>query len=328
MQQDFYPGLENQEGIRHIQVFALKAGIIKTTNEIEGVVFKGVGSDFDWSFFQDKIVEGKPFTVTDTGKTNEVLISRIQAKRLSLQTGDDLIMYFINQGQTQPGVRKFRISGIYDTGLEEFDKVFVLGDIHHIQRLNKWDSTHVGGFEIFIDHFEDLDAVTETVYENIGYDLNARSVKEIYPQIFDWLNFQDVNVAIIIILMIFVSVINMISTLLIIIIEKTNLIGILKAMGSSNWSIRKIFLYNAAYLIGYGLLIGNAFALLLCFIQLQFGVLTLDHVSYYVKTVPINLNIFHLLLINGGTILICIIVLIIPTYIITKISPVKAIRME
>ncbi len=328
MKQDFYPSLEHQDGIKHIQVFALKAGIIKTTSEIEGVVFKGVGSDFDWSFFQDKIVEGKPFTVKDTGKTNEVLISKVQASRLSLKTGDDLIMYFINQGQSQPGVRKFKISGIYDTGLEEFDKTFVLGDIHHIQRLNKWDSTQVGGFEIFINNFDDLDAVTQTVYQNIGYDLNARSVKELYPQIFDWLNFQDVNVAIIIILMIFVSVINMISTLLIIIIEKTNLIGILKSMGCSNWSIRKIFLYNATYLVGYGLILGNAFALLLCVLQLQFGFLTLDPVSYYVNKVPINLNVFHLLLINGGTILICLLVLIIPTYIITRISPVKAIRMD
>jgi len=328
MNQDFYPGLEQEEGIKHIQVFAIKPGIIKTTTEIEGVVLKGIGSDFDWSFFQDKIVAGKPFTVTDTGRTNDILISEIQASRLNLKTGDDLIMYFINQGQTQPGVRKFTISGIYNTGLEEFDKTFVLGDIHHIQRLNKWDSTQVGGFEIFIDHFEDLDAVTDNVYNNIGYDLDAKSVREMYPQIFDWLSFQDVNVAIIIILMIFVSVISMISTLLIIIIEKTNLIGILKAMGSSNWSIRKIFLYNSAYLVGYGLLWGNLIGLLLCFIQMQFGIITLDPASYYVKTVPVNLDVFYILMINAGTILICLLVLIIPTYIITRISPVKAIRME
>jgi lipoprotein-releasing system permease protein len=326
--QPFYPSLENEKGVKHIQVFATKAGIIKTSSEIEGVVFKGVGSDFDWSFFNNKIVSGKAFTVSDTGKTNEVLISQVQANRLNLKTGDDLIMYFINQGQSAPGVRKFRIAGIYDTGLEEFDRTFVLGDIHHIQRLNKWDSTQVGGFEVFIDDFNDLDAVTNTVYKSIGYDLNARSVRELYPQIFDWLEFQDVNVAIIIILMVFVSVINMVSTLLIIIIEKTTHIGILKSLGSSNWSIRKIFLYNAAYLIGFGLLLGNAFALLLCFIQIKTGVLTLDPASYYVKHVPVNLNLIHILLINGGTLLVCLLVLIIPTYIITRISPVRAIRME
>lgn len=326
--QPFYPGLANEPGVRHIQVFATKAGIIKTTSEIEGVVLKGISSDFDWSFFKDRMVEGAPFKIPDTGRTNDVLISAIQAKRLNLKTGDDLIMYFINQGQTLPGVRKFRISGIYDTGLEEFDRIFVIGDIRHIQKLNKWDSTQVGGFEVFIDRFEDLDAVTERVYGNIPYDLNARSIREMYPQIFDWLNFQDVNVAIIIILMIFVSLINMISTLLIIIIEKTRLIGILKAMGSPNWSIRKIFLYNAAYLVGSGMFWGNLIALLLCFIQLKFGILTLDPANYYMKTVPINLDIIHLLMINGGTILICILVLIIPTIIITRISPVKAIRME
>lgn len=326
--QPFYPSLEDEPGVRHIQVFAIKAGIIKTREDIEGVVLKGVGSDFDWSFFQDKIVEGKPFTVTDTGRTNDVIISRFMASRLKLKVTNDLIMYFINEGQTQPSVRKFNICGIYDTGLEEFDKTFVLGDIHHIQKLNKWDSTKVGGFEVLINDFDKLDEVTEMVYHNIGYDLNARSIREIYPQIFDWLGFQDVNVAIIIIMMVFVAIINMISTLLIIIIEKTSMIGILKSLGTTNWSVRKIFLYNAAYLVGNGLLWGNLVALILCIIQMKFGLMKLDPSSYYVNTVPINLSGLNFLWINGGTLVICLVVLVIPTYIITRISPVKAIRME
>jgi lipoprotein-releasing system permease protein len=328
IQQPFYPSLENEDGVKHIQVFAIKAGIIKTTEEIEGVVFKGVGSDFDWSFFADKITDGQAFKVTDTGRTNDVLISEIQAARLSLKTGDGLIMYFIVEGQEQPSVRKFRVCGLYRTGLEEFDRTFVLGDIHHIQRLNKWDSTKVGGFEVMIDDFDRLDEITEKVYQQIGYDLNARSIRELYPQIFDWLGFQDVNVAIIIIMMVFVAIINMVSTLLIIIIEKTNMIGILKAMGSSNWSIRKIFLYNSAYLIGFGLLWGNLAAIALCLIQMKFGILKLDPASYYVSTVPVNPDPLYLLMINGGTLAICILVLIVPTYIITRISPVRAIRFD
>lgn len=326
--QPFYPSLQNEPGVKHIQVFAIKAGIIKTQENIEGVVLKGIGSDFDWSFFEDKIIEGKAFKVSDTGRTNDVLISNFHASRLKLKTGDDLIMYFISEGQTQPSVRKFKISGIYNTGLEEFDKTFVLGDIHHIQRINKWDSTMVGGFEVIIDDFSHLDEVTDRVYKAIGYDLNAKSIREMYPQIFDWLSFQDVNVAIIIIMMIFVAIINMISTLLIIIIEKTSMIGILKSLGTTNWSVRKIFLYNSAYLIGNGLLWGNLFAILICLLQMQFGILKLDPASYYVNTVPVNLNVTHLLMINGGTLVICLLVLIIPTFIITRISPVKAIRFD
>jgi lipoprotein-releasing system permease protein len=328
MKQPFYPSLQDEPGVKHIQVFAIKAGIIKTAQDIEGVVLKGVGSDFDWSFFRDKIVEGKHFTVTDTGKTSDVIISRNEASRLKLKVGDDMLMYFINESQSQPSVRKFRISGIYDTGLEEFDRTYVFGDIHHIQKLNKWDSTQVGGFEVLINDFDQLDEVTARVYHSIGYNLNARSIRETNPQIFDWLSFQDVNVAIIIIMMVFVAIISVMSTLLIIIIEKTSMIGILKSLGTTNWSIRKVFLYNVVYLVGNGMLWGNLFALLLCFLQLHFGIFRLDPASYYVNTVPVNINGFHILLVNAGTLVVCFLVLIIPTYIVTRISPVRAIRME
>lgn len=326
--QDFYPSLASEEGIRHVQVFALKAGIIKTETEIEGVVLKGVGSDYDPTFFEDKIVDGKPLVVSDSGRTNDVLISKTQADRLKLKAGDDLLMYFISAGQTHPGVRKFHVCGVYDTGLEEFDKTYILGDIRHIQKLNQWDSTMVGGFEVFIDDFDRLDEMAERVYSSVGYDLDARSIRDLYPQIFDWLAFQDVNVAIIIILMIFVSVINMISTLLIIIIEKTSMIGIMKSLGARNWSIRKVFLMVSAWLVGNGLLWGNLVGIALCLLQQQFGFLTLDPASYYVKVVPVNLDVVNILLINGGTVLICLLALIIPTFIITRIQPVKAIRME
>jgi len=326
--QKFYPSLSQEEGIEHIQVYATKAGIIKTDEEIQGVVLKGVGSDYDWSFFNDKIIKGKSFTVSDTGKTNDILVSEYVASQLKLDTGQSLLMYFINKEQVQPSVRKFRISGIYNTGLEEFDKIYVIGDIHHIQRLNNWDSTQVGGFEVMIKNFKDLDKITESVYNQIDYNLNCSNVKQQYPQIFDWLDFQDVNVTIIIVMMVIVAAINMISALLILIIEKTTLIGVLKALGMRNWSIRMIFLYNASYLIIRGLIWGNIIALAFCFVQKFFGIIKLDPASYYVREVPINLDVLNMLLINFGTIAVCVFVLIIPTYVVTRISPVRAIRFS
>lgn len=324
--QPFYPGLEKVKGIRHIQVYATKAGIIKTDEQIQGVVLKGIGSDYDWSFFKNKIVEGKPIAVSDTGKTDEVLISRNLANMLKLKLHDDLRMYFINQNQTR--ARKFVIAGIYQTGLEEFDKMYVICDIAHIQKLNNWSTGEVAGFEVLINDFDDLKTMRETVKDNIGYDLKAESIRDMYPQIFDWLALQDTNVAIILTLMVLVSGIAMISTLLILILERTNMIGILKALGMKNSGIRKIFLYNSAYIIGKGLLWGNLAGITLCWLQLHFGIIKLPQESYYVSVVPINLYYLPILLINIGTLLVCMILLIVPSHIISRIQPVKAIRWD
>ena len=326
--QDFYPGIEKTEGIKSIQVFALKAGIIKTKDQIQGVVFKGIGSDFDWSFFEDKIEEGKKFSVSDTTKSNKVMISRQLASLLKLKLGDDLRTYFIIENERQPRGRKFEISGIYKTGLEEFDMLYVIGDIGHIQKLNQWDKDQVGGFEIFIDDFDDLDIIQDIVYNTIPYDLNCNSIKDLHPEIFDWLELQDMNVIIILILMLLVASITMISTLLILILDRTYMIGVLKALGAKDSGIRKIFLYNAIYIIGRGLLWGNIFAITLCLLQYHFGIISLNQESYYVSVIPINLSILHIFYINLGTLIICTLILIIPSYIITKISPVKAIRFS
>ena len=328
VRQPFYPSLKDKPGIRHIQQFATKAGIVKTDDEILGVVLKGVGSDYDWSFFSDALVRGCLPEISDTGRTLQILISEHVASAMKFDTGSPVVMYFVNQGQVQPSVRKFKVAGIYNTGLEEFDKMYVLGDIAHIRRLNKWDSTQTGGFEVILEDFDDLDMQTENIYGEIGYELNCTSIRQEYPQIFDWLAFQDVNVSIIIIMMVIVAAINMISALLILIIEKTSLIGILKALGMKNWSIRKLFLYHAAYLMIRGLIWGNLIALILCLLQLRFGIVPLDPHTYYVDTVPVNLSLWHILLINGGTIMICILTLIVPTWVVTRISPVRAIRFS
>lgn len=325
--QDFYPNLDSVPGIKHIQVFATKAGIIKTKEEIYGVVVKGIGSDFDWSFFKNKIVEGEAFVIQDSVKENNILISNHIAKKMKLNMGDKMFVYFIQQdGQLRP--KDFIIKGIYQTGLEGFDDLFVLADIAHIQKRNGWDKNQVGGFEVLIDDFNDIDKMGNYIYNRIGYDLHSTTIKEQNPDIFSWLNLQDYNVNIIIILMIIVAVINIISALLILILERTNMIGILKALGLPNWNVRKIFLYNATYLIIKGLVFGNIIGIAICVIQQQFGILTLPEESYYISVVPINMNLLHIILLNLGTLIVCVQMLIIPSLVITKISPVKAIRFD
>ncbi len=324
VRQDFYPGLERYPGIRHIQVYATKAGIIKTKDQIQGIVLKGIGSDFDWSFFQNKIVEGKPFHVNDSISTNDVLISRKLCSLLELKLHDTLRVYFISGNSTLG--RKFIISGIYETGLEEFDKLYLICDIHHIQKLNNWGPGQVAGFEVMIDNFKDLDRLGKYVYQRIGFSLDAKTIKQLYPQIFDWLNLQDMNVIIILILMVAVAGITMISTLLILILERTNMIGVLKALGMRNAGIRRIFLYNAVYIIGIGMVWGNVIGFGLSILQQKYGFIKLPQESYFVSVVPVNLDAMNITLLNVATLFVCLAMLIIPSFVISKVSPVKAIR--
>lgn len=330
--QEFIPKIEKIPGISHIQVFATKAGIIKTDEDSQGVVLKGVGSDFDWSYFKNNLVEGEVFTVTDSARTDKVIISKKISDMLKLRIGDSFAMHFV---QDPPRMRKFTVSGIYETSLEEFDKMYVFCDIGHIKRLNNWDEDQVSGFEIFIDDFDRLDQITASVRDAIGYQIlpdeekfKVTNIREKYPQIFDWLNFQDLNVIVIITLMLVVAGFNMISGLLILILEKTNMIGILKALGSEDITIRRIFLYQAAYLIGKGLLWGNLIGVGIALLQLKTGLVTLDPSSYYIKTVPINLNVIHIVLLNAGTMAAIIIMLLVPSKLISRITPVKAIRYD
>jgi lipoprotein-releasing system permease protein len=331
--QDFIPKLKKIPGIQHIQVFATKAGIIKTDADIQGVVLKGIGSDFDWNYFKSNMVDGNVFTVADTGRSsNKVIISKKISDMLRVHTGDTIRMHFI---QDPPRMRPFIISGIYETSLEEFDKIYVFCDIGHIKKLNGWTNDQVSGFEIFIDDFDRLDEMTEATQESIGFKiiekeakLKVTNIRMKYPQIFDWLNFQDINVIIIIALMLIVAGFNMISGLLILILEKTNMIGVLKALGSEDSTIRRIFLYQAAYLIGKGLLWGNLIGIGLAYLQLKTQLITLDASSYYIKTVPVNLQLSHILLLNAGTMLAIIIMLLVPSNLISRITPVKAIKYD
>jgi lipoprotein-releasing system permease protein len=328
----FLNEIKNLPEVSHVQVFGLKAGIIKTENDIQGLVLKGVGSDYDWSFFNKSMIEGTTFTVNDTALSNQIVISTYIARKLKLKVGDSFQMWFI---QETPRFRKFTISGIYETSLQEFDKTFALADIKHIQKLAGWEQNQVSGLEMTITDFNLLQKVTEQVGEIVstsffpdGSRLKVENIVEKNGQIFDWLNLQDINVMIIIILMLVVSGFNMISGLLILILDRTNMIGILKALGTTNQSIRKIFLYQSAYMILKGLFWGNILGLLICGIQKKFAIIKLDPTSYYLSTVPINFDAFNILVLNVGTIAIIMIFLLLPSMLITRISPAEAIRFN
>ncbi len=328
--QKFYSFLDSIAGINHIQVFATKPGIIKTREDIQGAIVKGVGSDFKWDFFNENLVEGKSFSVNDSVKTNKVLISKFLSSLLRLNVGDKFIMYFIDD---RPRPRTFVVSGIYETSLEEFDKQFILADIGHIKKLNNWEEDEISGFEVLIDDFDDIENMSFIVSTIVGSTLSEDgsalrviNIKQKYPQIFDWLKLVDKNVWIILGLMLVVAVFNMISGLLILILDRTNMIGILKAVGTENNLIKNIFLYQSSFLLVKALFWGNIIGLGICWLQHYFKILKLDQSSYFIDYVPINFNFLYLFILNIGTLVVTMIVLLLPAHIISNINPVKTIR--
>ena len=305
---------------------AIKPGIIKTRTEIEGVVMKGVNKDYDWSFFKRSLVSGKVIDFSDSVEARkQLLISSVLANRLKLKVGDKFLMYFVQEDLRK---RSFYVAGIYDTSVEDIDKTFVIGDLSVIVKLNNWDTNDVGGYELRVKDFDQLHAADDFLSDKMPLKLKSYLVTEFYPTIFEWLKLLDVNAQVMLILMLIVATINMISALLIIILERTSMIGIFKAMGADNWTIQKIFLYNATYLIGIGLLLGNIFGLGISFFQSNTHFFTLDEESYYMKFVPIQIKLTDMLLLNIGTLAICLLVLIIPSMLVTRITPVKAIRFK
>ena len=313
------------KGIKHIQSYATKAGIIKTDKEIHGVVMKGLNSDFNSTFIKKILIQGNIPSFGELKRSNNVLISQTIANQLKLKIGDNFQMYFIQQPVR---VRQFKITGIYDSGIAEFDEILVLGDIRHIQKLNNWSDNDVGGLEIQLHDFADLEKINQEVYSNIDFDLNARTVVDNNPQLFDWLDLQNINVKVILILMLIVGAINIITALFILILEQSQLIGTLKVLGIQNWHIRKVFIYHSLYLILKGIFWGNLIGLSFCWVQKKFEILELDKSTYYMSYIPVDLNFIHILLLNIVTFTLCWLMLIIPSYLISKINPIKAIRFE
>ena len=326
--QKFYPTFNGIDGITHIQAVASKAGMIRTETAFEGIVYKGVGKEYDWINIQEYLIEGR--IPNFKGElNNEIIISQYLAERLSLKLGQSFNTFFMKEEiDAMPKARRFKIVGIYNSGFQEFDASFIIGDIRHLQMINRWKPDQVGAFEVFVDDFSAIQEKTNEVYDEIPSTLNAQPITEKFYYIFEWLQLFDFNIVVILIIMIIVATINMVVALLVLILERTQMIGILKSMGTNNWSIRKIFLYNAFYLIIRGLFWGNLIGIGLLVLQKQFEIIKLNPESYYVNVAPVDINLLYIAALNIGTVLVCLLVLLIPSYIITKISPAKTIRFE
>jgi lipoprotein-releasing system permease protein len=324
--QDFYPNFTTISGIKNIQIFASIGGILRTENDFEGIVFKGVSTDYNWSFFKEYLVEGR-IPNLNLPVTKEVLLSKTVMERLQLKLNDTILStYLKNTPGKIPSNRKYIIVGIYNTGFAQFDKSVMIGDIRQVQRLNKWDENQIGGFEILLDNFDGINKKGNEINNQIGYKLNSKTIVDSYPTIFEWIKLFDNNVWFIIGIMILIASINMITALLVLILERVQMIGILKALGSNNWAIRKVFLYNASYLVLKGLFWGNIIGLAILFFQKYTGVITLDPETYYVSEVPVSISFLNILFLNLGTLILCFLMLLIPSYIITKINPAKSIK--
>jgi lipoprotein-releasing system permease protein len=326
--QDFYPVFTAVEGVSHVQAVANKFGIIRTNTDFEGLFLKGVGTDYDWRYFKEFLIEGRLPTYTKK-YSSEVLISKYLADRLEFVVGDSFQMYFMKSDPSQPpSIMKFTVVGIFNSGFEELDKTYVIGDINHVQRLNRWKKDQIGNFEVFIANYNDLDRLGDAVYAQTPSTLDAMTVKQKYSTIFEWIPIFTTNIYGIIGIMILVGAINMITALLVLILERTKMIGILKALGSSNWSIRKVFLYNASYLIGCGLFWGNLIGIGILLLQKQFEFIKLDPSVYHVTVAPVFLDWTYVVLLNLMAFILCVLMLLIPSFLISKIVPVKAIEFE
>lgn len=323
--QPFVKHIKDLSIVKNIQPYAYKAGILKAKEDIQGIVLKGVDKSFDWTFFKSKLIEGQLPIFSDS-LSEEVLISKSVAKKLKLKTGDRFLVFFIQKDRK---VRRLKVAGIYNTGLsEDFDNIYLLCDLHLIQKINSWSKTDVGGFEISLKENTDHEIATRQISEKIGFDFNLKSTKEIYPQIFNWLELQNLNVFVIITLITLVAGITMISTLLILVLENSKQIGLLKALGASDKLIGKTYQMVGSRLLLRGMLIGNIVAILFAFLQIKFGILSLDEESYYINQVPINFTWTGIIVINLSTYLICMLMLIIPSKVISNISPIKVLRFE
>lgn len=316
------------KNVKNTQVFATKAGILKTKENFEGVMLKGVSNDYNWWFFNQYIIKGDSLAISKNEKNKGLIISKQIANQLNVKLNDKVYLYFVRENVNTSRTLPFYIKGIYHTGLEDFDNTYVFGDIKHIQQLNHWDVNQIGGLEINLHNAELMEKTNAKINKIISYDLLSETAKNKNKQMYDWLALFDTNIFVILIIMILVAIVNMTSCMLILILEKTQMIGILKAIGISNWSIRKIFLLNAGYLIVKGLIWGNLIGLGICIIQYYTEIFKLNETTYYVSSIPIHFNFTHIVALNLITIIVCCFMMIFPSYIITKISPIKAIRFQ
>lgn len=325
--------LRSIDGVKHVQRYAVKQGILKTDSDFLGVAFKGIAEEYDTTFIHDNLVNGSIPMFSDSIGHNKILVSKIMADRLRLKTGDKMFAYFIDNNGVR--ARRFTVSGVYQTNLSKFDEAICFTDLYTTVRLNGWETGQTGGAELTVNNFDDINAVEENLVKKVnrtidryGETYSSETVQDSNPQIFTWLDLLDLNVWIILALMLCVAGFTMISGLLIIILERTAMIGVLKALGTRNGTVRKTFLWFAVFIIGKGMLIGNIVGLGLIALQKLTGVVKLDAATYYVDTVPVELNVPAILLLNAATLIVSVFVLIAPSYLASKVRPAKSMRYE
>ena len=325
--------LKHIPDVAHVQRFAMKEGILKTDSDFLGVAFKGVGPDFDSTFIHNNMVEGSIPPFSDSVSHNKILVSQLMADKLHLKSGQRIFAYFFDNNGVR--TRRFTIAGIYQTNLKKYDETIVFTDLYTAVKLNGWESDQASGAELSVNNFDNLDMVESRVISKVkgtvdhyGETYSSATIKELNPQIFQWLDLMDLNVWIILALMLIVAGVTMISGLLIIILERTSMIGILKALGARNKTIRHTFMWFAVFIIGKGMLIGNVLSLGLLALQQAFGIIKLDAQTYYVSTVPVELNALYIVALNVATLLISVFMLVAPSYLISHIHPAKSMRYE
>lgn len=327
IQQDFYPIFTSIPEVTHVQAIALKSGIIRTPDNFSGIVLKGVGTDYDVQRFDSYLVKGRFPNIEKTKISDEVVLPQKIANELHLDVDSSFVTYFL-QDTGKPIYRRFKVTGIFSTDIKDFDDIYILGDIKHVQRLNKWDSLTIGSFELFTNNVEKIDQTANKVNEYIDFQLYAQSATSSFTQINDWIEIFDTNIFVVLFIMLLVVIINMIMVLLILILERTHSIGLLKTLGSTNWRVRKIFIYYSIFIMIPGLFFGNLIGISLLLIQKYFKVIKLPAENYYLSVAPVHLDLTQILLLNLSAILISAVVLIFPSYLIAKISPSQAMKIN
>ncbi len=313
--------------IKTVQAFATKNAILKTAETIEGVLFKGVEKGYDFSNLDQFKVDGRWLSFPDSGYSNEINLSAYTANLLKLKTGDQVLIYFIQPG-APPRPRKLTVAGIFKTGIEEYDKLIAIGDLKLIQRLNDWDANQIGGYEIFLKDFNKMDVVSDAIVPDIPIGLQSNTIKYIYPSIFDWLALQNKTIFIVLAIMIVIAILNLVTCLLILVLERTRMIGMLKALGARNQTVRDVFMYHGAIITFFGLLLGNICAFLIAWLQKETGFIKLPEDAYYISEAAIDIVWWQVVAVNIGTFIVCFTVLLIPTILIKRIQPIKAIQFR
>lgn len=320
--------LRQHPEVKTVQPYATKNAILKTTETIEGVLFKGVEKNYDFRNLDGFLTGGHWISFPDSGYSNELNLSEYTAKQLKLKTGEQVLIYFIQSDGSAPRARKLTVAGTFKTGIEEYDKLVALGDMRLIQRMNNWDRHMIGGYEIFLDDYTKMDSVNEAIFYDLPERWDSRTIKQINPNIFDWLNLQNQTIVIVLLIMTVVAVLNLITCLIILVLERTRMIGVLKALGAPDSMVQKVFLYQATLIAIAGILLGNLVGLGFCWLQQKYGFITLPEEMYYVSKAEARILWWQVILVDTGTFLVCFLVLIIPTFIVRKIQPVKAIQFR